>query len=64
MRLDPGGASDDSELTGFGCFSPSDKAPDWIIGNRLAEGPTGIVAWGVNHSAVVSSPRWHFLIIS
>jgi hypothetical protein len=38
VRTDPGGASDDSKLTSFGCFSPSDKAFDWIA-DRLAEGP-------------------------
>jgi hypothetical protein len=42
---DPGGVFDDSKLTSFGCFSPSDKASDWIA-NRLAKGPTGIGAWG------------------
>jgi hypothetical protein len=54
MRLDPGGAFGDSILTGFGCFSPSDKAFDWIA-DRLEEGPTGIVALGIDYSAVVSS---------
>jgi hypothetical protein len=59
---DPGGASDDSKLTGFGCFSPSDKVSDWIA-DRLAEGPTGIDARGFDYSALVSSPRWHCVII-
>jgi hypothetical protein len=59
---DPGGASDDGKLTGFGCFSPSDKASDWIT-SRLADGPTGTFAWGVDYSALVSSPRWHCVII-
>jgi hypothetical protein len=45
MRLDPGGASDDRKLTGFGCFGPSDKVSDWID-SRLAEGFTRIVPWG------------------
>jgi hypothetical protein len=45
MRLDPGRASDDRKQTGFGCLDPSDKVSDWIV-DRLAEGPTGIVAWG------------------
>jgi hypothetical protein len=45
MRLHPSGASDDRKLTGFGCFGPSDKVSDWIA-SRLAEGPTGIGAWG------------------
>jgi hypothetical protein len=62
VRPNPGGASDDIKLTGFGCFSPSDKASDWIA-DRLAEGPTGIGAWGVDYSAVVSSPCWHCVII-
>jgi hypothetical protein len=62
MRLDPDEAFDDSKLTGLGCFSPSDKAYDWIA-DRLAEGPTGIAKWGVDYSAVVSSPRWNCLII-
>jgi hypothetical protein len=47
MIPDPGGASDDRKLNGFGCSSPSDKVSDWIA-DRLAEGPTGIVAWGPN----------------
>jgi hypothetical protein len=62
MRLDPGGASDDRKLTGFGCFGPSDKVPD-SMASRLAEGPTGIGAWRVDYSALVSSPRWHCVII-
>jgi hypothetical protein len=62
MRLDPGGATDDCKLTRFGCFSPSDKVSDWIA-DRLAEGPTGIVAWEVDYSALASSPRWHCVII-
>jgi hypothetical protein len=62
VRPDPGGASDDSKLTGLGCFSPSDKVSDWIA-DRLAEGPTGIGAWGVDYSASMSSPRWHCVVI-
>jgi hypothetical protein len=57
MKINPGGASDDHKLTGSGCFGPSGKVSVWIA-ERLAEGPTGIVAWGVDYSAVVSSPRW------
>jgi hypothetical protein len=56
MRLDPGGAFDDSKLTGFGSFILSDKASD-SIADRLAEGLKGLFAWGINYSAVVSSPR-------
>jgi hypothetical protein len=52
VRPDPCGASDESKLTGFGCFSPRDKVSDWIA-DRLAEGPTGIGAWGVDYSALV-----------
>jgi hypothetical protein len=62
MKLDPGGAFDDSKLTAFGCFSPSDKTSDWIA-DRLGEGPTGIVAWGVDYSTVESSLRRHCVII-
>jgi hypothetical protein len=61
MRLDPGGAFDDSKLTGFGSFILSDKASD-SIADRLAEGLQGLVAWGINYSVVVSSPRWHCVI--
>jgi hypothetical protein len=50
VRPDPGEAFDDSKLTGFGWFSPSDKVSDWIA-DRLAEGPTGIGACGVDYSA-------------
>jgi hypothetical protein len=57
MRLNPGGASDDRKLTG-----PSDQVFDWMA-DRLAEGPTGIVSWGVDYSAVVTSLRWHCVII-
>jgi hypothetical protein len=28
VRLDPGGASDDRKLTGFGCLGPSDNVSD------------------------------------
>jgi hypothetical protein len=45
VRLDPDETPDDRKLTGFGCFGPSDKVSDWIA-DRLAEGPTGIGAWG------------------
>jgi hypothetical protein len=62
VRPNHGGTPDDSKLTGFGCFSPSDKASDWIA-DRLADGPTGIGAWGVDYSALVSPPRWHCVII-
>jgi hypothetical protein len=43
VRPDPGGTPDDSKLTGFERFSSSDDASDWIA-DRLAKGPTGIVA--------------------
>jgi hypothetical protein len=33
------------------------------MGDRLAEGPTGLVAWGIDYSASVSIPRWHCVII-
>jgi hypothetical protein len=61
VRPDSGGASDDSKMTGFGCSGPSDKVSDRIA-DRLAEGPTGIGAWGVDYSALVSSPRWQCVI--
>jgi hypothetical protein len=60
--LDPAGASDDRKMTGLGCFGPSDKVSAWIA-DRLAEGPTGIGSWGVDYSALVSSPRWHRVTI-
>jgi hypothetical protein len=62
VRPDPGGAFDDSKLTGFGSFSPSDKVSDWIA-DRLADDPTGIGTRGVDYSAVASSPRGHCVII-
>jgi hypothetical protein len=62
MILDPGGASDGRKLTDFGCFGPSDKVSDWTA-DRLAEGPTDTFACGVEYSALVSSPRWHCVII-
>jgi hypothetical protein len=62
VRPDPGGAYDDSKLTGSGRFSPSDTASDWIA-DWLAERPTGMVAWGVDNSTLISSPRWHYVII-
>jgi hypothetical protein len=43
VRPDPGGASNDSKRTGFGCFGSSDKVSDWIA-DPLVEGPTGIGA--------------------
>jgi hypothetical protein len=62
VKPDPGAASDDIKLPGFGCFGQSDKASDWIA-DRLAEIPIGIGARGVDYSALVSSPRWHCVII-
>jgi hypothetical protein len=62
VRPDPGGAPDDSKLTGFGCFGPSDKVSDWITA-RLAGVPIGFDGWGVDYSTLVSSPRWHCVII-
>jgi hypothetical protein len=56
VRIDPDGTSDYSKLTGFGCFCPMGKVSDWMT-YRLAEGPTGIGAWGVVYSALVSLPR-------
>jgi hypothetical protein len=61
VRRDPSGVSDDRRLIGFGCFGPIDKASDWIV-SRLAEGPSGIVAWG-RLFRLVTSPRWHCVII-
>jgi hypothetical protein len=60
MRRDSGGAYDDCKLTGFACYGPS--VSDWIA-SRLAEGPTGIVACGVDYIDLVSSPRSHCEII-
>jgi hypothetical protein len=34
------------------------------MADRLAEGPTGRVAWGFDYSASVSTPRWHCVVIS
>jgi hypothetical protein len=62
VRLDPSGASDDSKLTGFVCFGLSDNVSDWIA-DRLAEGSTGTVAWGVDSIILVSLTRWHCVII-
>jgi hypothetical protein len=62
VRPDPGGASDDNKLIGFGCFGPSGKISDWMA-DLLAEGLTGLVAWEVNYSALVSTPRWHRVFI-
>jgi hypothetical protein len=62
VRPDPGGSSDDSKLTGFGCCSPSVKVSDWIA-DRLAEDPTGIEAWGVYYSILVSLLLMHCVII-
>jgi hypothetical protein len=45
VRLDPGEESNDRKLASFGYFGPRDKVSDWIA-DRLAEDPTGIVAWG------------------
>jgi hypothetical protein len=63
MITDPDGAADDRKLTGFGCFGPSGKVSDCIT-DRLAEGLTDIVAFGIDYFALVSSPRWHCVIIT
>jgi hypothetical protein len=62
VRTDPIGTSDDSKLTGFGRFGPSDKVFDWMP-DRLAEGPTCLVALRVDYPASVLSPRWHCVIV-
>jgi hypothetical protein len=62
VRPDAGGASNDSKLTDFGCFDQRDNVADWIA-DRLAGGPTGIGACGVDYSAFVTSPRWHCVFI-
>jgi hypothetical protein len=43
-------------------FGPSDQVFDWMA-DRLADGPTGLVAWRVDDSVSVSTPRWHCVII-
>jgi hypothetical protein len=62
MRPDPGGASDDHKLNGFGCFGPGDKVSDWI--SRSASGRSyRHFRMGFDYSLLVSSPRWHCVII-
>jgi hypothetical protein len=34
-----------------------------LMADRIADGPTGRVAWAVDYSASVSTPRWHCVII-
>jgi hypothetical protein len=58
VRPDHGGTPDDRKLTGLDDFGPSDQVFDWMA-DRLADGPTRLVVWGVYYSASVSSPRWH-----
>jgi hypothetical protein len=43
-------------------FGPSDQVFD-LMADRLADGPTGLAAQGFDHSASVSTPRWHCVII-
>jgi hypothetical protein len=62
VRPDHGGTPDDSKLTGLDAIGPSDQVFDWMA-DRLAEGPTGRLAWGVDYSASVSTSRWHRVII-
>jgi hypothetical protein len=40
----------------LGDFGPSDQVFD-LMADRLAEGSTGLVVWGVHYSVSVSSPR-------
>jgi hypothetical protein len=42
-----------------------DRVIQYLIGwaDRLAEGPTGRVACGIDYSASVSTPRWYIVII-
>jgi hypothetical protein len=47
----------------LGDFGSSDQVFDWMA-DRLADGATGIVAWRVEYSASVSTPRCQFVIIS
>jgi hypothetical protein len=59
-KFDSGGAFDDSKLTGFGRFGPSEKAFDWIAagGGLLRD-----LHMGGDYSALVSSLRWHCIIL-
>jgi hypothetical protein len=43
-------------------FGPSDKVLNWMA-DRLADGRTGLFAWGVDYSASVSTPRWQCVTI-
>jgi hypothetical protein len=44
VKPDQGGTPDDSKLTGFYDFGPSDKIFDWMA-DRPSDGPTGLFAW-------------------
>jgi hypothetical protein len=56
--------------------TPDDRKPDWFwmildrvilylsgCADRLADGPTGLAAKGIDYSASVSTPRWRRVII-
>jgi hypothetical protein len=45
VRLDPDGTPDSSKLTGLDILVPIDQVFDWMA-DRLADGPTGLVARG------------------
>jgi hypothetical protein len=64
VRLDPDETPYDRNKNWLALddFGPSDQVFDWMD-DRLAESHTGRVAWGVDYSASVSTPRWHCVII-
>jgi hypothetical protein len=62
VRPDLDETPDDRKLTGLDDFGSSEQVID-LTADRLANGPTGLAAWGVDYSASVSTPLWHRVII-
>jgi hypothetical protein len=63
VRPDPDETPDDRKTDWFlDDFGLSDQVFD-LIADRPADGPTGLVARGIDYSASVSTPRWHCVII-
>jgi hypothetical protein len=61
VRPDPDETPDDRKLI-LDDFGSNDQVID-LMADRLADGATGLAAKGVDHSASVSTPRWHCVII-
>jgi hypothetical protein len=62
VRPDPDETPNDDRSLVLDDFGSSDQVIV-LMADRLADGPTGLAASELDHSASVSTPRWHCVII-